>query len=147
MNVIREWAWAGTPNEGAAWLRLQRLADTWHRILLIPVTGGVIVGMMHGLLEILNHIKQSGSPRRQGFDLLSGVFPMINAIQAAVTLGTGCSLGPEGPSVDIGKSCANGFSFMMENNRERKIALVAAGAAAGISSGIRISFCKLFAFY
>lgn len=93
--------------------------------------------MMHGLLEILDQIKQSSSPHGQGFDLLSGIFPTIKAIQAAVTLGTGCSLGPEGPSVDIGKSCANGFSLMMENNRERKIALVAAGAAAGISSGIQ----------
>ena len=139
--MIHEWAWAGTPNEGAAWLRVQRLADTWHRILLIPVTGGVIVGMMHGLLEILDQIKQSTSSPHAGhggFDLLSGVFPTIKAIQAAVTLGTGCSLGPEGPSVDIGKSCAYGFSVMMENNRERKIALVAAGAAAGISSGIQI---------
>lgn len=91
--------------------------------------------MMHGLLEILDQITQSSSSQRQGFDLLAGVFPTIKAVQAAVTLGTGCSLGPEGPSVDIGKSCANGFSLMMENNRERKIALVAAGAAAGISSG------------
>lgn len=135
VHVIHEWAWAGTPNEGAAWLRLQRLADTWHRILLIPVTGGVIVGMMHGLLEILHQIRQSSSSQRQGFDLVAGVFPTIKAIQAAITLGTGCSLGPEGPSVDIGKSCANGFSLMMENNRERRIALVAAGAAAGIASG------------
>lgn len=136
VHLIHEWAWAGTPTEGAAWLRLQRLADTWHRILLIPVTGGVIVGMMHGLLEILDQIKQSSSSQRQGFDFLAGVFPTIKAIQAAVTLGTGGSLGPEGPSVDIGKSCANGFSLMMENNRERMIALVAAGAAAGIASGI-----------
>uniref|UniRef100_A0A803N9A9 Chloride channel protein n=1 Tax=Chenopodium quinoa TaxID=63459 RepID=A0A803N9A9_CHEQI len=137
VHVIHEWAWAGTPNEGAAWLRLQRLADTWHRVLLIPVTGGVIVGMMHGLLEILEQIKPSGSSKssqRQGFNVLGGVFPTIKAIQAAVTLGTGCSLGPEGPSVDIGKSCAHGCYIMMENNRERKIALVAAGAAAGIAS-------------
>lgn len=95
-----------------------------------------MVGMMCGLLEILDQIKQASySPRRQGFDLFAGIYPTVKAIQAAVTLGTGCSLGPEGPSVDIGKSCANGFSLMMENNRERKIALVAAGAAAGISSG------------
>lgn len=113
------------------------MADTWHRILLIPVTGGVIVGMMHGLLEILSQIKQSSSSQRQGFDLLSGVFPTVKAIQAAITLGTGCSLGPEGPSVDIGKSCANGFYLMMENNSEKiKIAFLAAGAAAGIASGI-----------
>lgn len=144
VHVIHEWAWAGTPNEGAAWLRLQRLADTWHRILLIPVTGGVVVGMMHGLLEILDQIKQSSSSQRQGFDLLAAVSPTIKAIQAAVTLGTGCSLGPEGPSVDIGKSCANGFSVMMENNRERKIALVAAGAAAGIASGFNAAVAGCF---
>lgn len=147
VHVIHEWAWAGTPNEGAAWLRLQRLADTWHRVLLIPVTGGVIVGMMHGLLEILEQIKPSGtskSPQRQGFNVLGGVLPTIKAIQAAVTLGTGCSLGPEGPSVDIGKSCAHGCYIMMENNRERKIALVAAGAAAGIASGFNAAVAGCF---
>ncbi|KAK9674334.1 hypothetical protein RND81_12G226400 [Saponaria officinalis] len=147
VHVIHEWAWAGTPNEGAAWLRLQSLADTWHRILLIPVTGGVIVGMMHGLLEILEQIKpsnNSSTSQRQGFDLLGGVFPTIKAIQAAVTLGTGCSLGPEGPSVDIGKSCAQGCYLLMGNNRERKIALIAAGAAAGIASGFNAAVAGCF---
>ncbi|XP_010928180.1 chloride channel protein CLC-f [Elaeis guineensis] len=144
VHVIHEWAWAGTPNEGAAWLRLQRLADTWHRILLIPVTGGVVVGMMHGLLEIFEQIKQSRSSQTQGIDLLAAIFPTIKAIQAAITLGTGCSLGPEGPSVDIGKSCANGCSEMMENNRERRIALVAAGAAAGIASGFNAAVAGCF---
>ncbi|GAB2230345.1 hypothetical protein Droror1_Dr00014608 [Drosera rotundifolia] len=144
VHLIHEWAWAGTPSEGAAWLRLQRLADTWHRILLIPVTGGVIVGMMHGLLEILDQIKPSTVSNQHGLDLLSGVFPTIKAIQAAVTLGTGCSLGPEGPSVDIGKSCARGCSVMMENNRERKIALIAAGAAAGIASGFNAAVAGCF---
>ena len=143
VHVVHEWAWAGTPNEGAAWLRLQRLTDTWHRILLIPVLGGVIVGVLHGLLEILGQIKQSTSSQEQGLDVFAAIFPVLKAVQAGVTLGTGCSLGPEGPSVDIGKSCANGFSLMMENNRERKIALVAAGAAAGISSGIPTSLSSL----
>lgn len=142
VHVIHGWAWAGTPNEGAAWLRLQRLADTWHRILLIPVTGGVIVGMLHGLLEILDQIKQS-TPGN-GLNFLSGFFPVVKAIQAAVTLGTGCSLGPEGPSVDIGKSCANGCSLMMESNKERRIALVAAGAAAGIASGFNAAVAGSF---
>ncbi|KAL4558944.1 hypothetical protein LXL04_037149 [Taraxacum kok-saghyz] len=142
VHVIHGWAWAGTPNEGAAWLRLQRLADTWHRILLIPVTGGVIVGMLHGLLEILEQIKQS-TPGN-GLNFLSGFFPIVKAIQAAVTLGTGCSLGPEGPSVDIGKSCANGCSLMMESNKERRIALVAAGAAAGIAAGFNAAVAGSF---
>lgn len=144
VHVIHEWAWAGTPNEGAAWLRLQRLADTWHRILLIPVLGGVIVGVLHGLLDILGQIQQSTSSQGQGFDVLAGIFPTVKALQAAITLGTGCSLGPEGPSVDIGKSCAYGCSVMMENNKERRIALVAAGAAAGISSGFNAPVAGCF---
>lgn len=144
VHVIHEYVWAGTPNEGAAWLRLQRLGDTWHRILLIPVLGGVIVGMLHGLLEILDQIRQATSSEGQGLDMLAGVFPTIKAVQAAVALGTGCSLGPEGPSVDIGKSCAYGCSVMMENNRERRIALVAAGAAAGISSGFNAAVAGCF---
>ncbi|KAK9072213.1 hypothetical protein SSX86_008645 [Deinandra increscens subsp. villosa] len=142
VHVIHGWAWAGTPNEGAAWLRLQQLSDTWHRILLIPVTGGVIVGMLHGLLEILEQIKQS-TPGN-GSSVFYVFFPIVKAIQAAVTLGTGCSLGPEGPSVDIGKSCANGCSLMMENNKERRIALVAAGAAAGIASGFNAAVAGSF---
>lgn len=92
--------------------------------------------MLHGLLGILDQITQSSSTQGQGFDLIAGIFPTVKATQAAITLGTGCSLGPEGPSVDIGKSCAYGCSMMMENNRERRIALIAAGAAAGISSGM-----------
>ena len=100
------------------------------------MTGGVVVGMMHGLLEIFEQIRQSRASQGSGLDLLSAIFPTVKAVQAAVTLGTGCSLGPEGPSVDIGKSCANGCSEMMENNRERRIALLAAGAAAGIASGM-----------
>ncbi|KAF5781351.1 putative CBS domain, chloride channel, voltage gated, chloride channel, core [Helianthus annuus] len=142
VHVIHEWSWAGIPNEGAAWMRLQRLADTWHRILLIPVTGGIIVGVLHGLLEIIDQIKKS-TPGHE-FNILSGIFPTVKAIQAAVTLGTGCSLGPEGPSVDIGKSCANGCSLMMENNKEQRIALVAAGAAAGISSGFNAAVAGCF---
>ncbi|KAM0923728.1 hypothetical protein ACQ4PT_005343 [Festuca glaucescens] len=144
VHVIHEWAWAGTPTEGAAWLRLQRLADTWHRILLIPVTGGVVVGMMHGLLEIFEQIKQSLSSQREGIDFMGAIFPTIKAIQAAITLGTGCSLGPEGPSVDIGKSCAIGCAEMMENNRERRIALIAAGSAAGIASGFNAAVAGCF---
>ena len=88
-----------------------------------------------GLVQILDQIRRASFSENQGLDLVAGVFPTVKAIQAVVTLGTGCSLGPEGPSVDIGKSCARGFSLMMENNRERRIALVAAGAAAGIASG------------
>ncbi|KAJ7546554.1 hypothetical protein O6H91_08G044500 [Diphasiastrum complanatum] len=144
VHLIHDFAWAGTPHEGAAWLRLQSLTDTWHRIMLIPVTGGVVVGLMHTLLGVLDQIKASRPQQRRRIDFLAASCPVIKATQAAVTLGTGCSLGPEGPSVDIGKSCAHGCSEMMKNNRERRIALVAAGAAAGIASGFNAAVSGCF---
>ncbi|CAL5054643.1 unnamed protein product [Urochloa decumbens] len=100
--------------------------------------------MMHGLLEVFEQLKLVKSGQRQGINFLGVIFPTVKAVQAAVTLGTGCSLGPEGPSVDIGKSCANACSEMMENNRERRIALVAAGAAAGIASGFNAAVAGCF---
>ncbi|KAJ6967274.1 hypothetical protein NC652_004739 [Populus alba x Populus x berolinensis] len=92
--------------------------------------------MMHGLVEILEQIRQNLSSHRKGFDLVAGVFPTVKAIQAAVTLGTGCSLGPEGPSVRHRQIMCPWILLMMANNRERMNTLVAAGAAAGISSEI-----------
>jgi H+/Cl- antiporter ClcA len=114
---------------------------TWHRILLVPVVGGIVVGMFHSVLGVLDVILEFqkdylGGQNRNHW--LAGLKPVIKAIQAAVTLGTGCSLGPEGPSVDIGKAFGNAYSNLMNNTRERRIALVAAGAAAGIATGMII---------
>lgn len=130
-------AWAGTPHEGAAWLRTQKLADTWHRILLIPLVGGVVVGMFHFVSEIMDMIQasQPHPANHSKINWLAAIKPVIKALQAAITLGTGLSLGPEGPSVDIGKSWAHGYSEILKSSTDRRIALVAAGAAAGIASG------------
>ncbi|KAG0624168.1 hypothetical protein M758_3G228900 [Ceratodon purpureus] len=148
VHLIHELAWAGTPREGAAWLRAQKLVDIWHRILLIPVVGGVVVGMFHTVTEVVDMIRNAQPlptrASRNKIDWLAGIKPFIKALQAALTLGTGLSLGPEGPSVDIGTSWAHGFSNIMKNSKERRIALVAAGAAAGIASGFNAPVAGTF---
>ena len=53
---------------------------------------------------------------------------VLTALMAVVTLGSGASLGPEGPSVNLGK--AIGGRFRMENIG------IAAGFAAGLNSPI-----------
>lgn len=70
----------------------------------------------------------------------------VKAISASVTLGTGNSLGPEGPSVEIGSSIAKGVSSIFKWNRGKSLSIVAAGSAAGISSGHMIIpvFVKCF---
>lgn len=88
VHVIHELAWAGTPHEGAAWLRAQKLVDIWHRILLIPVVGGVVVGMFHTVIEIVDMIRaaQPLPQRTRGsrIDWLAGIKPFIKALQAAL---------------------------------------------------------------
>jgi len=107
---------------------------------MIPVVGGVLVGMFHTITDILDVVRATqfqSQPQTSGnkIDWLAALKQVIKALQAALALGTGSSLGPEGPSVDIGKSWAHGFSNIMKNSKERRIAHVAAGAAAGIASG------------
>ncbi|GJP32874.1 hypothetical protein CLOM_g17467 [Closterium sp. NIES-68] len=156
VHGIHNLAWAGTPAEGAAWLRVQPITTTWHRIMLIPVMGGVVVGMLHALGGIIEQSQSSSQNQGQnrgstlrleqqrGIDWGAAFTPVIRAIQAAVTLGTGSSLGPEGPSVDIGKAWADGMAEILMNTHERKTALVAAGAAAGISSGFNAAVAGCF---
>ncbi len=57
--------------------------------------------------------------------------PVLKATAAAVTLGTGASLGPEGPSVEIGTAAARALGGVLRSKRKHYIALIAAGSGAG----------------
>ena len=74
--------------------------------------------------------------------------PVLKAAAAVVTLGSGASLGPEGPSVEIGASVAGGVSELANVTSSAKTAqrlgLIAAGSAAGISAGFGAPIAGLF---
>ncbi|CAI5987165.1 unnamed protein product [Closterium sp. NIES-65] len=115
VHAIRDTVWQGVPPEGGStWLRSQSVAATWHLHIFVPLAGGVVVGILN------------------------------TAMAAAVTLGTGNSLGPEGPSVEIGASVGKGAGKVVQGGRERTIALVAAGSAAGISAGFNAAVAGCF---
>ena len=128
--------WEGIPESGAAWLRTQPLHETWGRLLAVPFGGGVLVGLLNTMRQTLDNDTENDKAKATRLDDVRGVLrAFLKAVGAAVTLGTGCSLGPEGPSVEIGASIANGVGTVLSNSRERKLSLVAAGCAAGIASG------------
>uniref|UniRef100_A0A7S3JSI1 Chloride channel protein n=1 Tax=Aureoumbra lagunensis TaxID=44058 RepID=A0A7S3JSI1_9STRA len=87
----------------------------------IPAIGGLVVGF----LGILPDGKYS---------------PFVRATQAVATLGTGNSLGPEGPCVELGVSVAQTFQ---EKKNEEKI-LVAAGSAAAVAAGFAAPVAGIF---
>ena len=63
--------------------------------------------------------------------LLRVIRPLLKATAAAITLGTGNSLGPEGPSVEIGRAAARGLGNVLKSKQRRLLSLVAAGSGAG----------------
>lgn len=135
MHEIRDLFWDGIPSRGASWLREAPIEATWTRVILVPAFGGVLVAA----LNLLRGSFDSAIEQEQERDpFKSASRPFLKALAASITLGTGNSLGPEGPSVDIGTSIAKGVGSFFDKNSGRMLSLLAAGSAAGISSGMYI---------
>lgn len=73
-------------------------------------------------------------------------FPQAaRAAAAAATLGTGNSLGPEGPAVEIGVSTARGMALLLPALPPSDFALlISAGAAAGVAAGFNAPIAGVF---
>lgn len=140
VHEIRDLCWDGIPSRGASWLRELPHENMWERIILIPTCGGLVVSLLNMLQSAFDAPKEGNS-----VDSLKAVLkPILKAVAAAVTLGTGNSLGPEGPSVEIGASVAKGVGSLFDRDAQRKLSLRAAGSAAGISSGFNAAVAGCF---
>lgn len=112
-------------------MREEPLEAVWQRVILVPVCGGVIVSMLNSLrINLKSRSKDTVESNVKG-----ALRPFLKALAASVTLGTGNSLGPEGPSVEIGSSIAKGIGHLFEWKGGRRLSLIASGSAAGIASG------------
>ncbi|KAM4089658.1 hypothetical protein ACJW30_07G168200 [Castanea mollissima] len=152
---IREFCWDGIPLRGASWLREEPIQLIWKQVILVPASGGFIVTLLT-LLQTATEHAPSPSPSPSLLDqhqhsssslsnhLKAAFRPFIKALSACVTLGTGNSLGPEGPSVEIGTSIAKGVATLFHKFPHRNLSLIAAGSAAGISSGFNAAFAGCF---
>ncbi|KAG0464945.1 hypothetical protein HPP92_019109 [Vanilla planifolia] len=82
-------------------------------------TRGIIVGVLNSLR---NQLERS-SWRTKFFDASTVLSAFFKAIAASITLGTGNSLGPEGPSVEIGSSIAKAVSNVFKWNAGKQVGL------------------------
>ncbi|KAM5562869.1 chloride channel protein CLC-e [Rosa sericea] len=158
VHEIREVFWDGIPQRGASWLREEPITDMWQRVILVPASGGLIVAILNVLRGALddeqgeeneeeeeeNVLVKMGMPVSVFDSLKAASRPFLKAVAACVTLGTGNSLGPEGPSVEIGTSIARGVGAVFDRSSQRKLSLVAAGSAAGIASGFNAAVSGCF---
>ncbi|KAH6770470.1 chloride channel E [Perilla frutescens var. hirtella] len=141
VHEIRELSWGEIPVRGASWLREQPLETKWQRVVLVPALGGVIVSLLNVIRSALDQDSADGTAI---YNIKSALKPILKTMAACVTLGTGNSLGPEGPSVEIGVSVAKGVGTLLDKGAQKKLSLRAAGSAAGISSGFNAAVAGCF---
>ncbi len=106
-------------------------------IIFAPVIGGLIVVWLvqtfapeakgHGVPEVMYAIYHNKGNVR-------GVVAVIKMLASAISIGSGASVGREGPIIQIGASFGSTLARKLQLPRWQKITLLSAGAGAGIAA-------------
>ena len=106
-------------------------------VILVPVVGAIFVAFLvgtfapeakgHGVPEVMDAIYyQKGNIR--------GIVAVIKSIASAVSIGTGGSVGREGPIVQIGSAFGSVLGRIIQMPARQRCILIAAGAGGGIAA-------------
>ncbi len=110
----------------------------------VPTLGGILVGITRwfcreftpGIASLITAV-QTGKE-------MPPMKALIKTLAAAVSLGSGASLGPEGPSVEIGANFGIWIGQALQVSRDRQRLLLGAGAAAGLAAGFNAPIAGVF---
>ncbi len=116
-------------------------------VALIPMLGGVVIGLMNQYL--LEHEKLHGTTGiMQSVALAGGRLRYQNmplkSAAAAISIGSGASVGPEDPSVQIGANIGSMLAQLLKMSDDRVRILVAAGAASAIAAAFNAPIAGVF---
>ncbi len=113
----------------------QQLAWGWK--IAVPAVGGLLVGPLiyffareargHGVPEVMKAVALRGG-------IIRGRIVAVKALASSLSIGTGGSVGREGPIVQIGSAFGSSLGQWMGLNTMGIRTLVGCGAAAGISA-------------
>jgi len=126
--------------------KLLGVLSTWGAwtLALIPSLGGLVVGLMRWRWQDFGATLSSLIASPQSSQRVSIGKASAKAIAASVSLGTGASLGPEGPSVEIGANIGVLLGQFLQVSQERQRLLLGAGAAAGLAAGFNAPIAGVF---
>jgi len=109
----------------------------WYAKLIPPIIGGAIVGPLvyffareakgHGVPEVMEAVALKGGVIRKRV-------VVIKAMASAICIGSGGSVGREGPIVQVGSAIGSAFGQILRVSPDRMRTLVGCGAAAGIAA-------------
>ena len=124
-RISFEWLPQVTQGAGSAYL------------VIAPTVGGLLVGLLvyyfapeakgHGVPEVMEAVALRGARIRP-------VVALVKSLASSICIGTGGSVGREGPIVQIGSALGSSLGQMLKLSRDRLRNLVACGAAAGIAA-------------
>ncbi|TDS79912.1 chloride channel protein [Amnibacterium kyonggiense] len=116
-------------------------------LVLAPVVGGLLYGPLvhrfapeargHGVPEVMVAVAERGGRIRPQVAL-------VKALASAITIGSGGSVGREGPIVQIGSALASGFGQWIRMPEHRLRVLVACGAGGGIAATFNAPITGVF---
>jgi H+/Cl- antiporter ClcA/CBS domain-containing protein len=116
----------------------------WLWTILIPVVGGVIVGTLRWYWQDFGPNVSSMLDATRAGRSMQPARGIVKTLAAAVSLGTGASLGPEGPSVEIGANFGVLLAQVFRVSQDRQRLLLGAGAAAGVAAGFNSPIAGVF---
>ncbi len=137
IGVVTQSGWGNaTGMEGKDLLIMALAAPYWIKVL-IPAIGGILVGVIiyffaqeakgHGVPEVMESVALKDGRMRTRI-----VF--AKAFASAICIGSGGSVGREGPIVQIGSAMGSAIGKLVKISAARLRILVACGAAAGIAA-------------
>ncbi|MEU5533540.1 chloride channel protein [Streptomyces sp. NPDC020362] len=130
----------GASNPHASWLGP-------YFVLLAPVIGGLLYGPLvnrfakeargHGVPEVMLAVAQRGGR-------ISPKVAVVKTLASALTIGSGGSVGREGPIVQIGSALGSTLGRVTKVSESRVKLLVACGAAGGIAATFNAPLAGVF---
>ena len=116
-------------------------------VLIVPLLGGLLYGPLiqrfakeargHGVPEVMLAVSENGGRIRPQVTI-------VKALASALCIGTGGSVGREGPIVQIGSAFASTLGQIVRMSENRLRIIVACGAAGGIAATFNAPITGLF---
>jgi CIC family chloride channel protein len=116
-------------------------------VILAPAVGGLLYGPLvdrfaheargHGVPEVMYAVSKRGGR-------IPGRVAVVKALASAITIGSGGSVGREGPIVQIGSALGSTVARVMRMPESRVRTLVACGAAGGIAATFNAPIAGVF---
>jgi H+/Cl- antiporter ClcA len=113
-------------------------------VVVVPTLGGLAVGLLRWLGGSIGPGLPSLMPMAEGTVEPAPRLPLLRLLAASLSLGSGASLGPEGPSVESGGNLGLWIGLRGGLSPQARRALVAAGTAAGLAAGFKAPIAGVF---